>query len=508
MNSPRTSRKRSRVLPVLTLLSLAALTALAFYWAKELGIGRAKAIEIRPNQLVEVRRAPLDLTVSVGGELDSAKKTLIECELEQLGVRSRGSSLNSSGYSTILTLRNEGEMVKKGDVLCTLDGSEYEELLRQAKIYTDRARADKISAEFDLSVAEIAKEEYLKGKSRENFEKISSQLALAESDIVRFRDRLAWTQQMKERGYVSQAQVTADQLSLQRSFLELQRLQGSYRLFRDFTIPKMTTQLNSRILTEKKNLDYYTQRLKMAEDRVKTLEKQIEFCTIKAPHDGRLVYAKDRSGSRPIQLGVSVYHKMDLFILPDLGQLQVLAKVNESMISKVQLGQRATVQLETDTDKRLTGTVIDIEQFPVMDENRSMGITVNNYYVKIDLDGVHNDLLPGVTAKVEIQTGTQSNCLLVPPTSLFTEDGIDMCCVVDENDEPVFRPVQIGHSNSDWVEIIEGLDEGESVVFDSSLVDDEEIAIDRDHADTVKTHVTTTEPPTYPVVTTESQAGG
>ena len=77
MNSTRTPRKTSRILPALTLLCLAAVSALLFMpvW----GSWRKHTPELNASQLTPVRRTSMDVKVRAGGELESVQKTLIEC---------------------------------------------------------------------------------------------------------------------------------------------------------------------------------------------------------------------------------------------------------------------------------------------------------------------------------------------------------------------------------------------------------------------------------------------
>ena len=67
-----------------------------------------------------------------------------------------GNEFTGGGSSTILSLLPEGSTVKKGDVLCTLDSSAYEEMLRQQQIVLERAQAELRQAELELDVARLA----------------------------------------------------------------------------------------------------------------------------------------------------------------------------------------------------------------------------------------------------------------------------------------------------------------------------------------------------------------
>ena len=95
-------------------------------------VNRARAAS-RPDDVlprVAVRRAVLAPTLRAGGLVESSKRTLVECQLENLQYSNEGRTISAAG-STILELIPEGSTVHKGDVLCRLDSSAYEELVLQ-----------------------------------------------------------------------------------------------------------------------------------------------------------------------------------------------------------------------------------------------------------------------------------------------------------------------------------------------------------------------------------------
>ncbi len=79
---------------------------------------------------IPVRRSDLHVKLTSAGRIDSAERTLIECELERLEFGIKGQAVGGGGASTILTVIDEGTEVKKGEILCELDASDYEEMLR------------------------------------------------------------------------------------------------------------------------------------------------------------------------------------------------------------------------------------------------------------------------------------------------------------------------------------------------------------------------------------------
>ena len=92
-----------------------------------------------------VRRANLYPTLMASGRVESLKRTVIECLLENVAVGVRGQRLYAGGASTLISVVPDGTMVKRGEILAELDSSDYLELLRVQRISVERAQADKLA---------------------------------------------------------------------------------------------------------------------------------------------------------------------------------------------------------------------------------------------------------------------------------------------------------------------------------------------------------------------------
>jgi hypothetical protein len=89
--------------------------------------------------------------------------------------------------------------------------------LRDQVLACKSAEAAYQSARLNLDAAEDAVIEYAKAIHTPDFDVASGEIALARSDLRRASDRLAWSDRMLKKGYVSQAQNTSERLSLERS---------------------------------------------------------------------------------------------------------------------------------------------------------------------------------------------------------------------------------------------------------------------------------------------------
>lgn len=414
--------------------------------------------------VTDVRRAVLAPTLSTGGQTRSARRTIIECQLENLSAGVSGQRITAGGASVLLKLIPEGTVVKKGDVLAVLDSSDYLELLRVQKINTERAQADKIQAELDHEIAKLALAEYRDGTLREQMEDYQRRVTLAHADLERARDRLDWTHAMKAKGYVSASTVATDEYTAAQLELALKKEEGAFDVFRKFTVTRAMRELEGAILSTQADLDYQTLRAQRHRERLETLQQQVELCTIRAPHDGYVIHANDNRRQIYIEEGMPVRQNQKLIYLPDLNDMEVVAMLNESILAQVREGMTATIWIEGMPDQSMKGRVTNIAQIAV--ENwRS---DVHYYEGTVKIERPIPGLKPGMTAQVELDMPRREDVLAVPSEAITTDDGEDICYVI-RGEDLERRPIKVGRVTEDLTEVTQGLEEGEEVVLKPSV---------------------------------------
>ena len=188
---------------------------------------------------------------------------------------------------------------------------------RQQKITVERSRADHRQAELDYEIAQLAVSEFREGSMTEAIKDFERSVALAESDLTRIEDRLEWVRRMKKKGYVAAAQVANEEFNHAQALFNLGEERAAYRLFTKWTAPRAMKILENNILAAEATLKYQTSRLNRNLERLAKLEKQVELCTIRAPHDGFVIYANDQRREIRIEEGMYVRQKQDLIYLPD-----------------------------------------------------------------------------------------------------------------------------------------------------------------------------------------------
>jgi HlyD family secretion protein len=402
----------------------------------------------------------MSVTLTTGGKVESAERTVVECELERLEMSVRGQSMVGSGASTVISVVPDGTIVKKGDILCELDSSEYVEMLRQQKMTVQRAQADHRQTELDLDVARMSVTEFKEGTMSEALKELSGLIALNESTWERSNDRLNWASQMLEKGYVPISQLNSERINEKRSAFLLKQSRTELAVFREYTAPRVMRSLEGNVRAAEAMLNYQDQRLQRHIDRQEMLEQQVERCTIRAPHDGFVIYAGDDQRPIRIEEGMVVHQKQDLFYLPNLSKMLAMAMVHESVAARVKPGMPALIRVEGLPGKVLEGHVFSIAQLPTQNFLND----VRYFYTEIAIDTIPPGLRPGMTAEVEIATHRREDVLSIPIEALAIEEGADVCYVVSEEGIER-REIGIGQSTAGLLEVTEGLDEGEHVVL-------------------------------------------
>jgi HlyD family secretion protein len=416
------------------------------------------------SEVEQVHKVRYDRFVNAPGEIQSANNTIVECEIENIQVRVMGNSINAGASTRILTIIPDGSKVKKGDVLCKLDSREFEEMVRLQKINVERAKADKLQAEMELEVAKIAIEEYRKGMALQQIQNLKGRIALAQTDSSRFAARLEWSQKMLEKGYISKSALMTDQMSLQRSDIALTQAEIQLNTYEKFSMPKQIHQLQTQITTLETNLTLENERYQRYLDRLKLYEKQIDNCTVRAPHDGLAVYANEEDGDTRIEEGSSVRQGQDIFVLPDLTDMQVMAKLSESIVQKVQPGMKVRILVESVFNKSMMGTVERIAQLPIASSSWRSSNEVKQYYCIVKVDDEPEDMRPGLNAEIQVLTDAPEEKLTITPDVVEIEGGREFCLVMSDDGEIEKREIRTRTGDPQTLEVLDGLNEGENVL--------------------------------------------
>lgn len=135
----------------------------------------------------------------------------------------------------------------------------------------------------------------------------------------------------------------------------------------------------------------------------------------------------------------------------------VTFNLSEVDVSKVKIGQKASVTLDGVPGKTFTGQVQSVNRVGVV----SSGVTNYPVLIKLDTDSV--EILPNMAATANILLDNKDNVLVIPSSAITTQNGQSIVRVF-KNGQVQEVPVEAGLSSDIQTEIKSGLSEGDEVV--------------------------------------------
>ena len=175
---------------------------------------------------------------------------------------------------------------------------------------------------------------------------------------------------------------------------------------------------------------------------------------VTAPANGIITTVSVAAGER-VTSGQVVAH------LTNYQDLQTLVQIDELDISKIKEGQAVNVKVNASPDQTYTGKVTAIA-----DEGTSSN-GVSTFDVTIHFDKSDN-LKVGMSVEASILTASKEDVLYVPLDAIHSANGEKYVLTVSSGSDiqssgSTQKAVKTGLANEDYVEITEGISEGETV---------------------------------------------
>jgi len=197
-------------------------------------------------------------------------------------------------------------------------------------------------------------------------------------------------------------------------------------------------------------------------DEVLRTGKAVEAIAIRSPVDGYVV-------AKSAVAGVAVQPGTVLFEVADLSRVWVTAEIYEQDFSRIHVGQQARLQLASSPAETHTGKVSFI--YPIVDAgSRTLRVRLE-FKNKIDRDGPR--LKPGMSGTVTLDL-PRTTGLIAPAEAVVDTGEMHYVFVAKAGGHFEPRPVKVGARLKDRVEILSGVDEGETVVTTGNFLIDSE----------------------------------
>jgi len=228
------------------------------------------------------------------------------------------------------------------------------------------------------------------------------------------------------------------------------------------SLAKLTLERIRKLLTEKtvsqSQYDNADAQYKQAEAQLDTFRSAISKKTIRAPFSGRL-------GIRLINLGQILNEGDAIVSLQSLDPIFINFSLPQQQLSQVQPG--LTVRVTTDV---LPGRVIEGKITAI---NPAVDAATRNIWVQATAANLKEQLRPGMFVNVAVVLPAQEKVLPIPETAVLYAPYSDSVFVVEEKKSEKNSPpgksirqqfVRLGEKRGDFIAVLSGLKEGETIV--------------------------------------------
>jgi HlyD family secretion protein len=366
----------------------------------------------------KVRRGDVTFTVAARGELQGGNSEML------IAPMTGGNDMH------LTSLRQNGELVKPGEVVASFDTTEPEFRLKEAE--SDLAEAGQQVAQAEAEAK--AKEE----ENRLLLVQARSEVKLAELEVRRNE-------------MVAAIVARQNNLALEAAMAKLRQLEH------DIPNRKATSEAAIRIQAAALN---------KAKVLAETARRNIDAMTLRVKSGGYVALQRNMDTDffmqgmqfPLLQVGDRVRAGMGVAQIPDLSNWEVLSRIGELDRGHLAVGQPVEIEVVALPGRKFHGRIKNIGGTTGPPWNR-------NFECKLSLEDAAAELRPGMSAKVNITTELMKNALWLPAQALFESDGR---AFVYRETGSSFVPADVKLvRRSDTQVVVTGVNEGQLVAMAS-----------------------------------------
>jgi HlyD family secretion protein len=285
------------------------------------------------------------------------------------------------------------------------------------------------------------------------------ELQLEQNRLAHKRNLVETDYQIKRlnRAVARQRDLVSKDLASRSTIEELEDELTYYQNRREITLESQSTDVRMQ--------EQQLRQLKVAGEQLQAglgfARKNIDDLSVRAPLPGKL------SGF-DIEVGQSIVRGGRLGQIDDPNGYKLNVRIDEFYIDRVDLQQEAVAEHD--------GRDIDLSVSKIYPQ-----ITEGQFEVDMTLENEPDGLRRGQTKQVRLTLGDNSDAILIPNGAFYQETGGNWIFVVSaDGSEAVRRSVRMGRRNTEFIEVLDGLDPGERVITSpySSYTNMDRLALD------------------------------
>ena len=185
-----------------------------------------------------------------------------------------------------------------------------------------------------------------------------------------------------------------------------------------------------------------------------SLHRHASQSVLRAPFEGTVI-------DYNVAEGEVVDADRELMTVADLSTVWVQADVYEKDIAMVHEGQTASVTVEGYPDAVFTGTITYVSDL--------LDPTTRTAKVRCEVPNPDGRLKLEMFATIQIPTPGDRDAVMIPAAAIQQIDDTPAAFVRIDDERFQRRGIQLGVKSNGWVEIVQGVQEGESVVTQGSF---------------------------------------
>ena len=338
------------------------------------------------------------------------------------------------GNLKISNIVTDGDEVQAGDTVITFDPAEVRKSILD---YEDRLVVSNVELEKMLAQHELQMEELN-----------------ADYEVTRISHEIS-RMQLESASHESEIKKREIQLNLEKA---------------DISLARAKEQIENRRRIQAEEVKKKRLSIRQDEERLAEAHSTLDKLFVVTPSPGIAIVSRNHSTSSKYQAGDQCWSQQQLIQLPDLSKLKAKVDINEVDISQVTKGLKVQIRPDAFSDSIFTGTVTTVANLAQNKDNKSK---IKVFPVEIVIDQSNKNLLPGLTVSCRIIVDEINDVCYVPLEALHVEG--DKSYVYKKTVTGYDKvQVQTGPTNSDYVIIESGLDEGDKVALvDPAIVETE-----------------------------------
>lgn len=350
-------------------------------------------------RLLQTDVSPADAPVQVIPEI---KTVTALGRLEPSGEMIRISvSSSESGNRIEELLVQAGDQIKQGDVIAVLDSRDRleasliqaQEQVQVAQANLAQVKAGAKTGEIQAQQAEIAR---IEAERSNNIIAQGAMVSRMEAELRNAELEYQRYQTLYQDGAVSASERDSRYLTLETAKEQLAEAKANLKRIESSQqeqIAEAKATLNKIAEVRPVDVAVAEAEVKQAQAAVKTAQAELNRAYIKSPQGGRVIKILTRPGE-------VVDSNEGIARIGQTSQMYAVAEVYESDITKVQLGQQATITSSAISGK-LTGIVenigLEVERQEVVNTDPTANIDAKVVEVKVKLDQASSEKVAGLT---------------------------------------------------------------------------------------------------------------